>query len=37
MYKMMKLKGVAKIEPDHLGDPLEAAVDKSLREKYEAV
>ena len=37
MYKKMKLKGVAKIEPDHLGDPLEAAVEKSLREKYEAV
>ena len=37
MYKKMKLKGVAKIEPDHLGDPLEAAVDKSLRDKYEAV
>ena len=37
MYKKMKLRGVAKIEPDHLGDPLEAAVDKSLRDKYEAV
>jgi DNA-directed RNA polymerase subunit E' len=37
MYKKMKLKGVARIEPDHLGDPLEAAVDKSLRDKYEAV
>ena len=23
MYKKMKLKGVARIEPDHLGDPLE--------------
>jgi len=37
MYKKMKLKGVARIEPDHLGDPLEAAVDRSLRDKYEAV
>ena len=37
MYKKMKLEGVAKIEPDHLGDPLEAAVDKALRDKYEAV
>ncbi|MRR14137.1 DNA-directed RNA polymerase [archaeon] len=33
----MKLKGVARIEPSHLGDPLEAAVDRSLRDKYEAV
>ena len=37
MYKKMKLKCVARIEPDHLGDPLEAAVDRSLRDKYEAV
>ncbi|OPY50439.1 MAG: DNA-directed RNA polymerase subunit E' [Methanosaeta sp. PtaU1.Bin060] len=37
MYKRMKLEGVAEIEPDHLGDPLEEAVDRSLREKYEAV
>jgi len=37
MYKKMKLKGVARIEPDHLGDPLEAAVERSLRDKYEAV
>ena len=37
MYKKMKLKGVARIEPDHLGDPLEAAVQRSLRDKYEAV
>jgi DNA-directed RNA polymerase subunit E' len=37
MYKKMKLKGVARIEPDHLGEPLEAAVDRSLRDKYEAV
>ena len=37
MYKRMKLKGVARIEPDHLGDPLEAAVERSLRDKYEAV
>ncbi|OPX75729.1 MAG: DNA-directed RNA polymerase subunit E' [Methanosaeta sp. PtaB.Bin018] len=37
MYKKMKLEGVAKIEPDHLGDPLEAAVNRSLRDKYEAV
>ncbi len=37
MYKKMKLKGVARIAPEHLGDPLEAAVDRSLRDKYEAV
>ena len=37
MYKKMKLKGVARIEPDHLGDPLEAAVERSLRDKYEAI
>ena len=37
MYKKMKLEGVAKIEPDRLGDPLQAAVEKSLRDKYEAV
>ena len=37
MYKKMKLKGVARIEPDHLGDSLEAAVERSLRDKYEAV
>ena len=37
IYKKMKLKGVARIAPDHLGDPLEAAVDRSLRDKYEAV
>jgi len=37
MYKRMKLEGVAKIEPDHLGDPLEEAVERALREKYEAV
>ena len=37
MYRKMKLKGVARIEPDHLGDPLEAAVERSLRDKYEAV
>jgi DNA-directed RNA polymerase subunit E' len=37
MYKKMKLRGVAKIEPDHLGEPLEAAVDRALRDKYEAV
>jgi len=33
----MKLKGVARIEPDHLGDPLEAAVERALRDKYEGV
>lgn len=37
MYKRMKLRGVARIEPGHLGDPLQAAVEKSLRDKYEAV
>jgi DNA-directed RNA polymerase subunit E' len=37
MYKRMKLEGVAKIEPDQMGEPLEAAVDKALRDKYEAV
>jgi len=37
MYKRMKLRGVARIEPSHLGDPLQAAVEKSLRDKYEAV
>ena len=37
MYKKMMLKGVARLEPDHLGDPLEAAVERSLRDKYEAV
>jgi DNA-directed RNA polymerase subunit E' len=37
MYRKMKLEGVAKIEPDHLGDPLEAAVERALRERYEAV
>jgi DNA-directed RNA polymerase subunit E' len=37
MYKKMKMRGVAKIEPDHLGDPLEAAVERALRDKYEAV
>lgn len=37
MYKRMKLEGVAKIDPDRLGDPLEEAVDRALREKYEAV
>ena len=37
MYKKMKLKGVARIEPDHLGDPLEAAVERALRDKYEGV
>jgi len=37
MYKRLKLEGVAKIEPDQMGEPLEAAVDKALRDKYEAV
>ena len=37
MYKRMKLKGVARIEPGHLGDPLEAAVERALRDKYEGV
>jgi len=37
MYKKMKLKGVARIEPGHLGDPLEAAVERALRDKYEGV
>lgn len=37
MYKKMKLKGVARIEPDHLGDPLEAAVERALRDKYEGL
>ena len=37
MYKKMKLGGVAKIDPDQLGQPLEVAVDKALRDKYEAV
>jgi len=37
MYRKMKLEGVAKIEPDHLGDPLEAAIERALRERYEAV
>ncbi len=37
MYKRMKLEGVAKIDPDRLGDPLEMAVERALREKYEAV
>lgn len=37
MYKRMKLEGVAKIDPDRLGDPLEEAVDRALRERYEAV
>lgn len=37
MYKKMKLEGVAKIEPSDLGNPLEEAVDRALRDKYEAV
>jgi DNA-directed RNA polymerase subunit E' len=37
MYKRMKLEGVARIEPSQLGDPLEEAVDRALRNKYEAV
>jgi DNA-directed RNA polymerase subunit E' len=37
MYKKMKLEGVAKIEPSELGNPLEEAVDRALRNKYEAV
>ncbi len=37
MYKKMKLEGVAKIEPNELGNPLEGAVDRALRNKYEAV
>ena len=37
MYKKMKLEGIAKIEPTHLGDPIEGAVNLSLRNKYEAV
>ncbi len=37
MYKKMKLEGVAKIEPSELGNPLEEAVDRALRDKYEAV
>ena len=37
MYKKMKLEGVAKIEPNELGNPLEEAVDRALRNKYEAV
>lgn len=37
MYKKMKLGGVAKIEPSELGNPLEEAIDRALRDKYEAV
>ncbi|HUI39595.1 MAG TPA: DNA-directed RNA polymerase [Methanothrix sp.] len=37
MYKRMTFEGVAEIEPDHLGDPLEEAVERALRERYEAV
>jgi DNA-directed RNA polymerase subunit E' len=37
MYKKMKLEGVAKIEPNELGNPLEEAIDRALRNKYEAV
>lgn len=37
MYKKMKLEGIAKIEPARLGDPLEDAVDRALRDRYEAV
>ncbi len=37
MYKKMKLEGVAKIEPSELGNPLEEAIDRALRDKYEAV
>ncbi|MDM7935506.1 MAG: RPB7/RPC8 family DNA-directed RNA polymerase subunit, partial [Methanothrix sp.] len=33
----MRLEGVARIDPAHLGDPLDAAVEKALREKYEGV
>lgn len=37
MYKRMKLGGIAKIEPTQLGDPIEEAVNRALRNKYEAV
>ena len=37
MYKKMKLEGIVRIPPDKLGDPLEEAVDRELRDKYEAV
>ncbi|MGA9098790.1 MAG: DNA-directed RNA polymerase [Methanotrichaceae archaeon] len=37
MYKKMKLEGIAKIEPTKLGDPIEEAVNRALRDKYEAV
>jgi DNA-directed RNA polymerase subunit E' len=37
MYKRMKLDGVAKIEPNQMGKPLENAVEVALRNKYEAV
>ncbi len=37
MYKRMKLEGIAKIEPTQLGDPIKEAVNRALRNKYEAV
>ncbi|MFB3763995.1 MAG: DNA-directed RNA polymerase [Methanotrichaceae archaeon] len=37
MYKRMKLEGIAKIEPTQLGDPIEEAVNRALRSKYEAI
>lgn len=37
MYKKMKLEGIVRIPPDKLGDPLEEAVERELRDKYEAV
>jgi DNA-directed RNA polymerase subunit E' len=37
MYKRMKLDGVARIEPNQMGKPLENAVEVALRNKYEAV
>jgi DNA-directed RNA polymerase subunit E' len=37
MYKKMKLEGVVGIPPDQLGNPLEEAVERALRNKYEAV
>jgi DNA-directed RNA polymerase subunit E' len=37
MYKKMKLEGIVRIPPNDLGNPLEEAVAKELRNKYEAV
>lgn len=36
MYKKMKLEGVVRIPPEHMGDPLDDAVDMALRNKYES-